>query len=68
MRNLDRVLTLRAVLLALSLPAMAAGQAIRGDLKSFGYAYGPDAQFDRLPGDCVAVSSFDAVKWNNLLP
>jgi Ca-activated chloride channel family protein len=35
---------------------------IQGDRQSFGYAYGPDAAFDLLPGDYVAVASFDAAK------
>ena len=35
---------------------------IQGDRKSFGSTYGPDAQFDLLPGDYLAVASFDAVK------
>jgi Ca-activated chloride channel family protein len=35
---------------------------IQGERQSFGYNYGADAKFDLLPGDYVAVSSFDAVK------
>jgi Ca-activated chloride channel homolog len=35
---------------------------IQGDRQSFGYAYGPGAAFDLLPGDYVAVASFDAAK------
>jgi Ca-activated chloride channel family protein len=35
---------------------------IQGNRENFGYAYGPDAAFDLLPGDYVAVSSFDVVK------
>ena len=35
---------------------------ISGNRESFGYAYGPDAGFDLLPGDYVAVATFDAAK------
>ena len=35
---------------------------IQGNRESFGYTYGPNASFDLLPGDYVAVASFDAVK------
>ncbi|MEO7222902.1 MAG: VWA domain-containing protein, partial [Devosia sp.] len=35
---------------------------IQGNRENFGYAYGPDAAFDLMPGDYVAVASFDAVK------
>ena len=35
---------------------------IQGNRESFGYAYGPNASFDLLPGDYLAVASFDAVK------
>jgi Ca-activated chloride channel family protein len=35
---------------------------IQGNREAFGYAYGPNASFDLLPGDYVAVASFDAVK------
>jgi Ca-activated chloride channel family protein len=35
---------------------------IQGNRESFGYAYGPDAGFELLPGDYVAVASFDAAK------
>ena len=35
---------------------------IQGNREGFGYAYGPDAAFDLMPGDYVAVASFDAVK------
>jgi Ca-activated chloride channel family protein len=41
---------------------LGAEKSIQGDRQSFGYAYGPDAAFDLLPGDYVAVASFDAVK------
>lgn len=35
---------------------------IQGNRESFGYTYGPNAVFDLMPGDYLAVSSFDAVK------
>jgi Ca-activated chloride channel family protein len=35
---------------------------IQGNRESFGYAYGPNASFDLLPGNYIAVASFDAVK------
>jgi Ca-activated chloride channel family protein len=35
---------------------------IQGNREGFGYAYGTNANFDLLPGDYVAVASFDAVK------
>jgi Ca-activated chloride channel family protein len=35
---------------------------IQGNREGFGYAYGPGASFELLPGDYVAVASFDAVK------
>ncbi len=35
---------------------------IQGNRASFGNNYGADAKFDLLPGDYVAVSTFDAVK------
>jgi len=41
---------------------LGAKKDIQGDRKSFGYTYGPNAAFDLLPGDYVAVVSFDAVK------
>jgi Ca-activated chloride channel family protein len=34
----------------------------QGNREAFGYAYGPNASFDLLPGDYVAVANFDAVK------
>jgi Ca-activated chloride channel family protein len=41
---------------------LGAKKDIQGDRKSFGYTYGPNAAFDLLPGDYVAVVSFDGVK------
>lgn len=41
---------------------LGASKDIQGERKSFGYAYGANAAFDLLPGDYVAVASFDAVK------
>jgi Ca-activated chloride channel homolog len=41
---------------------LGAKKDIQGNRVSFGYAYGPNANFDLLPGDYVAVASFDAVK------
>ncbi len=35
---------------------------INGNRESFGYTYGPDAGFDLLPGDYVAIATFDAAK------
>jgi Ca-activated chloride channel family protein len=35
---------------------------IQGERAGFGYNYGANAAFDLLPGDYVAVASFDAVK------
>lgn len=35
---------------------------IAGNRESFGYTYGPNAAFDLMPGEYVAVSSFDAAK------
>jgi Ca-activated chloride channel family protein len=41
---------------------LGAKKDIQGDRQSFGSTYGPDAGFDLLPGDYVAVASFDAAK------
>jgi Ca-activated chloride channel family protein len=41
---------------------VGAKKDIQGSRESFGYTYGPNANFDLLPGDYVAVASFDAVK------
>lgn len=41
---------------------VGAKKDIQGNRESFGYTYGPDANFDLLPGDYLAVASFDAVK------
>lgn len=35
---------------------------IQGNRESFGYAYGPNASFDLMPGDYVAAARFDAVQ------
>jgi len=39
---------------------LGAKKDIQGNRESFGYNYGPNAAFDLLPGDYVAVASFDA--------
>ncbi len=41
---------------------VGAKKDIQGNRESFGYNYGPNAAFDLLPGDYVAVATFDAVK------
>ena len=38
-----------------------ASKDIQGNREGFGYAYGPNASFDLLPGDYIAAASFDAV-------
>ena len=38
----------------------AAKKDIQGNRQEMSYAYGPDAKFDLLPGDYVAVVTFDA--------
>ncbi len=41
---------------------LGAKKDIQGDRKSFGYTYGPEAAFDLMPGDYVAVATFDVAK------
>lgn len=41
---------------------LGAKKDIQGNRESFGYAYGPNANFDLMPGDYVALAGFDGAK------
>ena len=41
---------------------VAAKKDIQGNREDIAYTYGPDAKYDLMPGDYVAIASFDAVK------